>query len=117
MFNDDEFGDYVIYAAWPQYHVFFDGRNDMYGVGRLEDYMRIINLQPNWLSLLNKHGIDWIFFMTNSPLCGYLSEQPEWRLVYSDKVASIFVRNTEAYRLLIDRHPDIRLALPEPAPS
>jgi len=23
MFNDDEFGDYIIYAAWPQYKVFF----------------------------------------------------------------------------------------------
>lgn len=115
MFNDDEFGDYVIYAAWPEYRVFFDGRNDMYGVGRLEDYMRIINLQPDWRSLLNKHGIDWVLYMTNSPLCGYLSEQAEWRLIYSDKVASIFVRNNEAYRNLIDKHPDVQLALPEPA--
>ena len=33
MFNNDEFGDYLIYAAYPQYRVFFDGRSDMYGSG------------------------------------------------------------------------------------
>jgi len=31
MFNEDEFGDYLIYAAWPEYKVFFDGRSDIYG--------------------------------------------------------------------------------------
>ncbi|MRS01606.1 hypothetical protein EG832_00005, partial [bacterium] len=39
MFNNDEFGDYVIYAAWPRYKVFFDGRSDMYGSGRLKEYI------------------------------------------------------------------------------
>ena len=117
MFNDDEFGDYVIYAAWPQYRVFFDGRIDMYGARKLEEYIRIVNQQSGWLSLLNQQGIDWVFFMTDSPLCRYFSEQPEWRLVYSDQLASILVRNTENYRNLIDRHPDVRLALPDPGSS
>src|SRR3989304_2622005 len=30
MFNEDEFGDFIIYAAWPEYRVFFDGRIDTY---------------------------------------------------------------------------------------
>ena len=29
MFNNDEFGDYIIYEAYPEYRVFFDGRSDM----------------------------------------------------------------------------------------
>ena len=30
MFNNDEFGDYIIYSAWPKYKAFIDGRTDMY---------------------------------------------------------------------------------------
>jgi hypothetical protein len=35
MFNDDEFGDYIIYAAWPEYKVFIEhgSRQKQYHLG------------------------------------------------------------------------------------
>ncbi|HTM08373.1 MAG TPA: hypothetical protein VL754_08285, partial [Verrucomicrobiae bacterium] len=48
VFNDDEFGDYMIYAASPQYKVFFDGRSDMYGEVWGDQYIAIARLHPNW---------------------------------------------------------------------
>ena len=41
MFDNDEFGDYIIYAAWPEYRVFFDGRSDMYGVDIIKEYQKV----------------------------------------------------------------------------
>jgi hypothetical protein len=44
MFNNDEFGDYLIYAAYPQYRVFMDGRSDMYGVDHVRQYIKVRGL-------------------------------------------------------------------------
>ena len=103
MFNNDEFGDYVIYAAWPRYKVFFDGRSDMYGSKRLKEYMQITNFEDGWEKTLGKYRINWIFFNTGTRLTRFLKERNDWVLIYQDKVASIFIRNIEANRIIIDR--------------
>jgi hypothetical protein len=108
MFNNDEFGDYIIYAAWPQYRVFFDGRSDMYGTERLKEYFQIIRLDPGWDEVLQKNHVNWIFFNTKSPLSIFLLERADWKLIYSDKVASIFVRRIPENQSLIDKYPDVK---------
>lgn len=109
MFNNDEFGDLVIYASSQQYKVFFDGRGDMYGSERMKEYCRIIGFEPGWESILDKYEISWIFFDTNSVLSRFLSKNSEWKLVYSDKVASIFVKNIPLYHPLIEKFPAVHL--------
>jgi hypothetical protein len=104
MFNNDEFGDYVIYAAWPRYKVFFDGRSDMYGTSRLKEYMKVTSFEDGWEKTLDKYRINWIFFNTDSRLTRFLKERKDWVLIYQDKVASIFIRNTEGNRLIIDKY-------------
>lgn len=93
MFNSDEFGDYIIYAAWPAYRVFMDGRNDMYGEQRLRDYAKVVRLERGWEEVLRRHGVEWIIFETDSALSRTLLGGGGWRLVYADKVASVFVRS------------------------
>jgi len=108
MFNNDEFGDYIIYAAWPGYRVFFDGRSDMYGAQRLKEYLSVRGIAPGWERVLEKYGISWVIFNARSPLSQHLLERPDWRLIYADRVAVIFVRNTEEYEALIERYGDAR---------
>lgn len=108
MFNNDEFGDYIIYAAWPDYKVFFDGRSDMYGVERLKEYIKVIHIEEGWEKVLKKYNIDWIFFDTNSLLSRIILENNDWRLIYSDKVANIFVRNKFEYDYLINKYKDVK---------
>jgi hypothetical protein len=92
MFNNDGFGDYLVYAAWPQYRVFVDGRQDMYGPQRLREYDAVIRVAPGWDKIVEKYRIEWIFFDTNSALSVHLSRDPDWHLIFADNVASIFVR-------------------------
>jgi hypothetical protein len=103
MFNNDEFGDYLIYRGYPSYKVFFDGRSDMYGADLMKEYSKIANFEAGWEALLDKHRITWIFFDSDSRLSRYLLKDSNWALVYSDKVADIFVRNLPQYRQLIDK--------------
>jgi len=113
MFNDDEFGDYLIYRAFPHYRVFFDGRSDMYGAGKLREYYEITNFEPGWEQVLDRYGISWIFYGTSSSLSRFLLKDANWVLVYSDPVASIFVKDRPQYRQLIERN---RLGQLAPSP-
>lgn len=103
MFNDDEFGDYIIYAAWPEYKVFFDGRSDMYGEDRLKEYYKIKGFERDWGDVAEKYGIGWIIDDSNSLLSRYLLKDTAWRRIYADTVASIYVRNTDEYRYLAEK--------------
>jgi len=112
MFDNDEFGDYIIYTAWPDYKVFFDGRSDMYGVERMKEYYRISNFETGWEQVVEKHRIDWIIIDANSALSRYLRVGTGWRLIYADKVAHIFVENIPKYQRLIVKYRDVK-PLPE----
>jgi hypothetical protein len=93
MFNDDEFGDYIIYSAYPQYKVFIDGRVDTYGIDQFKDYLTMVYFKPGWEKIIEKYKINWMILNSDSILSRYLMERKDWRLIYSDRVANIFVRN------------------------
>ncbi|HOP48287.1 MAG TPA: hypothetical protein PK874_11555 [Desulfobacteraceae bacterium] len=113
MFNEYEFGDYIIYSAYPQYRVFIDGRADMYGSEWLKEYCRIITLSPGWEKKLEKYNVNFIIFNTDSVLSEFLLISSEWHLIYSDKVANIFVKNTPENKYLIEKYKNITPAVIE----
>jgi hypothetical protein len=113
MFNNDEFGDYIIYAAWPEYKVFFDGRSDMYGTERMKEYFKVIRIESGWDKILKGNNINWIIFQTRSSLSSFLLERNDWKLIYSDKVANIFVRSIPENQPLIDKYPDVKPVIVE----
>lgn len=110
MYNNDEFGDYIIYKAYPHYKVFIDGRLDMYGSERLKEYFKVCDIKNDWENVLQKYNIDWIFFNTDSILTRHLLCNNNWKLIYSDKVASIFVKNIPKHQQLIAKYPDVKPA-------
>jgi hypothetical protein len=104
IFNNEEFGDYIIYKAWPKYRVFFDGRSDMYGSILGGEYLKVAGTLPGWQDVLKKRQVDWVFFNTGSMLSSALNTNPAWQLIYSDPVASIFVRDKPDYQHLIAKY-------------
>ena len=117
MFDNDEFGDYIIYAAWPEYRVFFDGRGDMYGVDMLKEYLKVARIKPGWNEVLKKYDISWIIFNANSALSLFLMQRDDWKLIYADEVANIFVKNVKENQYLIEKYPDVKLVIPDPDES
>jgi len=108
MFNNDEFGDYIIYAAWPDYKVFFDGRSDMYGVDRIKEYFKVTLIERGWDEVLSKYDINWFIYPAKSALSTFLLQRDDWKLIYADRVANIFVKNTAANQYLILRYPNVK---------
>ncbi|MGH8546830.1 MAG: hypothetical protein ACREX3_25100, partial [Gammaproteobacteria bacterium] len=104
MFNNDEFGDYLIFAAWPAYRVFMDGRSDMYGEKYGSAYLRVANAQRGWKDVFEKYDITWVLFDTESPLTAALEEQRDWQAIYSDRVATIFVKKVPEHESLLAKY-------------
>ena len=114
MFNRDEFGDYIIYRNYPVYKVFIDGRIDMYGVKVFKEYYKVINFESGWEKILEKYNITWIIYDSSSPLSRYLIQNKNWRLIYSDKVASIFLKETPENHRLIQKYRTVKLFIDDP---
>jgi hypothetical protein len=103
MFNSDEFGDYIIYSAYPRYKVFYDSRADIYGNEILQDYLNVTRIRPGLEKVFDKYNINWIIYNNDSPLIQYLSLKSSWILVYSDNVANIYVKNVPQNELIIQK--------------
>ena len=109
MFNSDQIGGYIIYAANREYKVFYDClAADERGISRDKEYLKVISFEPGWEKVLEKYRITWIIFDAKSSLSRFLLHNTDWRLIYADRVAHIFVMNIPAYRYLIDRYKDVR---------
>lgn len=100
MFNTYESGGFLLWKLWPQERVFVDGRALNEQV--FADYRRIIGNDDQAQELLKKYGIEVILTnafeaISGSPyfLPAALSDpsQKEWKLVYRDEQAVIFMRN------------------------
>ena len=92
LFNDQQFGDVLIYYLKGNPKVFMDTRFDMYGARLVEEYRSIHEAQPGWKEGLDKRGIDWVFLLPDSLLAEKLLKDPQWTTLYADPAALIMKR-------------------------
>lgn len=93
MLNDYNFGGYLIWAA-PEHPVFVDGRTDLYEwTGVLGEFGDWATLKSNPRMLLEKYEINFCILGSHSPMVQVMPLLREWKMVYSDDDAVIFVRN------------------------
>jgi hypothetical protein len=113
MFNNDEFGDYIVYRCYPDYKVFIDGRLDMYGAKNMKEYLEVASFEQGWEAILDKYHITWIVYDSRSSLSRLLATHNNWKLIYSDQVANIFVKNIPANQYLIERYRGVKPVIVE----
>ena len=109
LFNTWEFGGYLIWRLWPQEKVFVDGRALSESV--FQDYARILynhdagDGKPDAQQLLGRYGVETIVmngFEYGNGLTYLLApaladpRQTEWKLVYGDSAAMVFMRHPPA---------------------
>jgi hypothetical protein len=92
IFAKDQWGGYLIYRFGGQVPVFIDGRSDFYGPKFLETYSEIIEAKPMWSSRLNEYQVGLVLVPTDHALASVLALSPQWKRIYSDRVASMFER-------------------------
>ena len=92
MFNEFNWGGYLLYRLWPHHLIFLDSQSDFYGEPLMRDYERMLIAQGNWNDLFNKYQISWTILPIHSPLARALASDSEWTTAYQDSVAVIYYR-------------------------
>ena len=72
--------------------VFDDGRTDFYGPRFVEEGLRVWEASPDWAEIFAKYQVNAALVPADSALATALHESADWKLVYSDRVALMFVK-------------------------
>ncbi len=94
MFNSYGWGGYLVHRFYPtpQRRVFVFGEATLMGDDQLRRYADVESIRPDWQSQLQSAGVDYVVFNRDAPLSDALAVDPDWRRVYEDRVAVIYVR-------------------------
>jgi hypothetical protein len=91
VFSTDAWGGYLIYRMYPERRVVIDDRHDLYGSGRIQQYLILTQAEPGWQGVLKEWQIHTVLLPADSTLASLLREVPQdWRVTYEDKVALVF---------------------------
>jgi len=90
--NQDWWGGYMEWQT-PALKPFTDTRDDIFADnGTFNDYLSAVEIRQPF-EVLDKYRIDYALLEPNQPLVYVLNRSPEWRTVYSDKVAVLLARS------------------------
>jgi len=96
MYNQYGWGGYLAYRFYPDPNrrVFIFGEAALMGDQLLNQYEDVQTLRPDWKSILDEYRVDYIVYNRGEALANVLATQPDWKLVYEDSVAVIYVRSS-----------------------
>ena len=103
LFSVYAWGGYELWRLYPEYRMFMDGRTHVYGPDVLREFLDVVNVSPRWQVVLDKWQVQTILALRASPLSETLLAQGGWRLVFTEREAAVFVRETDANRPLLAR--------------
>jgi hypothetical protein len=103
LFSVYAWGGYELWRLYPEYRMFIDGRTHVYGPDVLKDFLEVTNVGPHWHAVLDKWHVQTILALRPSPLTETLLARGGWRLVFTEREAVVFVRDTDANRPLLVR--------------
>ncbi|HZR57506.1 MAG TPA: hypothetical protein VFA74_11580 [Terriglobales bacterium] len=93
IFCPDSWGGYLIYKLYPQTKVVVDDRHDLYGDAFLKDYIKVIQVEPEWRTVLDTKHVNWVLMPANSALATVMRITPQWAVAHEDKTAILFQRS------------------------
>lgn len=92
MFNEFDWGGYLLLKLWPRYQIFMDGHTHIYGEALTREYEQVTALGDGWQIILNKYDVQWVIIRANTSLAKALASSSDWTTAYEDQTTIIFIR-------------------------
>jgi hypothetical protein len=92
VFNEFDWGGYLLLQLWPHQQIFMDGHTHIYGEALTREYEQVVMLNEGWENVLKKYDVHWVIMRKGTPLVKALSTLSGWETVYEDTTAVILVR-------------------------
>jgi hypothetical protein len=93
IFNDYNFGGYLLWKAWPEYPVFIDGRTEVYKGRVLEEYLAVSRAAAGWEDIVERYGVTFFLVRPEREISKVLLEHADWDLVYFDYNSVIYIQS------------------------
>jgi hypothetical protein len=88
MFNEFDWGGYILLRSWPKYPIFMDGHTHIYGEALTREYEEVIRLSEGWEEVFEKYHVEWAILRAQSAVAENLEEHG-WQVLYQDETAII----------------------------
>lgn len=92
LFNNYDWGGYLLWTRFPDNTIFIDGRSDVYEDRVLPEYMRITKLKPDAYDLLLKYNPQYILLKPDAPVNHLIKTKGDWIEIYKDDIAVLYKR-------------------------
>lgn len=111
IFNNYIIGNYLVYALYPQEKVYIDARPEAYPASFFDNYWKMMADEQFFNSQVEKYDINAVVFNVafedqakSRPFLIRLLDSKDWIPVYGDGTVTIFVRNNEVNKKVIDKY-------------
>jgi len=102
LYNSEEFGGYIIWRWYPQRKIFILGDNLLCEDIRAQVYQNDITGVE---TLFEKYKVNYILKSYQTPpLEGYYLSRGNWKLVYWDNIALVYLRDNKANKEIIKKY-------------
>jgi len=91
IYNLYEWGGYITWHLFPSCRANVDGRADIYGDQFMTDYMNSYFGGKGWKEPIDRSGAQTALVSPNAPVANLLREQQNWKNVFEDDIAVVFV--------------------------
>ena len=88
MFNEFDWGGYLLLKLNPRQQIFMDGHTHIYGEALTREYETIVAQREGWQELFTKYEIQWVIVRAGSQVAKSL-EELNWNVLYQDDTAII----------------------------
>ena len=92
LLTTDAWAGYVIYKYWPEQHVFFDDRYDMYPIALTAAYNKVLVAEAGLGAGARPVPDQHRGLARDGAVVQVLEHLPGWKRLRTDKVAATFVR-------------------------
>lgn len=89
--SPDFWGGYLIYRLYPGTRVVVDDRHDLYGEAFFREYLKMVRGEAGWNDFLREHPAGYLVLPRDAAVTSLLRLTPEWKAIYQDDVAVVFV--------------------------
>lgn len=88
MFNEFDWGGYLLLSLSPPQQIFMDGHTHIYGEALTREYETIVTQREGWQEIFAKYDIQWAIVRNGSGIAESLTEL-SWEILYQDETAII----------------------------
>lgn len=91
MFNEFDWGGYLLLKLSPSQQIFMDGHTHIYGEALTREYETVVTSRKGWQDILDKYQVKWAIVRAGSAISQSLQSN-DWDILYQDQTSVILRR-------------------------